>query len=36
MRHLQQGPMRSEKVYMTTKVIHEKVEQLAQEKFKIK
>lgn len=35
-RHLSQGPMRSEKVYLMTQMIQQKIEQLASEKIFIK
>jgi hypothetical protein len=36
MRHKSQGPMRSEKVYMMTQLIDQKIEQLAAEKCLVK
>lgn len=36
MRHRSQGPMRSEKVYMMTQLIHQKLEQLTGEKHLVK
>ena len=35
-RHQSQGPMRSEKVYLMTQMIQQKIEQLASEKIHIK